>query len=197
MNDATDPVGAGGWAAPDGPPHPADPVEVEFDGRRWEVPRAALAPPPGWLPPVGDFEPPDGAFAFDGPESGEAGEADGPEDEAERSARLEAAHAELARDIEGWSPEMAADLAAYAQSKGFSPEELAAVEDPREVKVLHLAMLGEQALAAQAHERAFGRFRPPTTVGGRGHPGHLPEDRQSTDAWMQARSAQLRKKARR
>lgn len=119
----------------------------------------------------------------------------GAEGDAEVEQRLAAAHAELERDIEGWSPELADEIAAYARARGFTAEEVAGVEDPREVKILHLAMLGEQALAQQAHERAFGRFRPPTTVGGRGHPRTL-SDRTSADAWMQARRNQLRKKAR-
>jgi len=113
--------------------------------------------------------------------------------DAEHAERLEQAHAELARDIEGWSPELQRELSVFGQARGFSVDELAAIEDPREVKVLHLAMLGERLLAEQAHARRFGGFRPPVQLGGQGHPGHLPSDRQGTDAWMKARQAQLRK----
>jgi hypothetical protein len=195
MNDATDPVGGAISAARDAPDETAPPgltsdiPEVEYD-----------RPPPGAghaPPPIGqiDWQ----AWAAADPDAARAAweqlAAAQAAPEAEAEPDLEAAHAELARDIEGWSPELAADIAAYAQARGFTAEELAAVDDPREVKILHLAMLGEQALAQQAHERAFGRFRPPTTVGGRGHP-HTLSDKTSADAWMQARRTQLRKKAR-
>lgn len=204
MNHATDAVGAGPWLSPDrveagGPPAefatpPAgpsgeDPRLAALEGIDWEVwaeqdPAAAAA---AWRALAG---------AASGPHAGDPG----PGDDPDRLQRLQAAEAELARDIEGWSPELAATLTAYGQARGFTPEELAGVEDPREIKILHLAMLGEQALAAQRqseqYAQAFGRFRPPTTLGGHGHPGHAPTDRNSTDAWMQARRAQLRKKAR-
>ncbi len=197
MNDATDAVGDAPWLAPEteAPPPAADGVDprlTALEGIDWPAwaerdPQAAEAawrvltgPAPGFAP---------------GHDMAEELEAD-----PERLRRLEAVEAELARDIEGWSPELAATLSAYGQARGFTAEELAGVEDPREIKILHLAMLGEQALAAQQqaerHAQAFGRFRPPTQLGGHGHPGNTPTDRNSTDAWMQARRAQLRKKAR-
>lgn len=206
MNDATDPVGGEPWLVAG--------AEAHAEGgapSAWNDP--GQAPPPddfadtadGLAPGLPDPDSIDWeAWAASDPQGAEAAweafEAQArqtpPEDDPERAGRLEAARAELERDIEGWSPELAADLAVYGQARGFTAEELAAVEDPREVKILHLAMLGEQALAAQRHEQRFGRFRPPTQVGGRGHPGHL-SDHSSTDAWMQARHTQLRKKARR
>lgn len=93
-----------------------------------------------------------------------------------------------------------ADMVSFGTALGFSPQELAAVRDPREIRVLRLAMIGGQALAqaeqARANAQRFGGPRPPIQVGGRGHPAHL-SDQTTTDAWMQARFSQLRKKARR
>lgn len=182
MNDATGPVGGEPWLAPD--VDPGGPAPRAGDARPYDFLDNGRGPRPELF--QGDEPPP--VFPHQPwPE----------EDEAERSERLEAAHAELARDIEGWSPELAADIAAWGQARGFTPEELAAVDDPREVKVLHMAMIGERALAEQAHARRFGDFRPPIQVGGHGHAGHLPNDKHSVEAWMQARHSQLRKKARR
>ena len=204
MNDATDPVGGEPWLAVE-----TEPPSVDEPTRAWSDPgfgdtRAEpVGDPPGLPGPTHiDWQgwaaaDPQAALVAWEALAGQA-EAAGfePESDSDRAERLEAARTQLERDIEGWSPELAADLAVYGQARGFTAEELAAVEDPREVKILHLAMLGEQALAAQAHEQRFGRFRPPTQVGGRGHPGHL-SDHSSTEAWMQARHTQLRKKARR
>ncbi len=204
MNDATDTVGDAPWPAPDWAGQHAPPADsppawddpsggdsrlAALQGIDWQAwaardPGAAGA---AWRVLTG----PAPEAGHDDPEAGR---------DPGRSQRLQAVEAELARDIEGWSPELRAELAAYGQAQGFTPEELAGVEDPREIKILHLAMLGEQALAAQRQAQlqaeAFGRFRPPTTVGGHGHPGTTPNDRNSTEAWMQARRVQLRKKAR-
>jgi len=194
--------------------------EIELDGRLWEAPEALEDYEPVRFVPPDDHEtaqldaelarfaqvdwetwaasdPAAAAQAWEAYEALAAVRAEGAfpgdaESDSDRTARLAAAEAELARDIEGWSPQMAAELARFGRAKGFTDEELAGVEDPREVKVLHLAMLGEQAMAA----RAFGRFRPPVQLGGGGWGGAAPSDRQSTKAWMQARQSQLRKKAR-
>lgn len=218
MNDATEAVGGEPWLAPDaeadGPTSlSSETREVEFDGRRWELPPGLFEgddPPPRFagVPDLNGFEaidwqawaavdPAAAAQAWAAYEALAAEAAEHPEGEAERAERLAQTEAELARDIEGWSPALATELAAYGQSKGFTPDELAGVEDAREIKVLHLAMIGEQALAAQQQAQRFGGFRPPHQLGGSGHPGNIPHERQSTEAWMQARQNQLRKKARR
>ena len=121
------------------------------------------------------------------------------EGERDRADRLEQAELELIRDIDGWSPQMREQLFAFALDRGFTAEELSAVDDPREVKVLHLAMLGAEAVNARhthaAGARFHGQTRPPTQVRGAAYAGSAPSDRQGTDAWMKARQAQLRKKA--
>jgi len=153
MNDATGTVGGERWVAPSA--DAAGPAPYEFDPYTPGVPPGLFEgeDPPPVLRPDPRFE----------------------QEDADRLARLEAAEAELARDIEGWSPELAADIAAWSQARGFTAEELAAVEDPREVKVLHLAMMGERALAEQAHARRFGGFRPPTQVGAPDQPADAPK----------------------
>ena len=59
--------------------------------------------------------------------------------------RLQAGHAELARDLPGWSPQLAGQLAQFGQGElGFTPDELSAVHDPRLVKLLHRAFAAHQ-----------------------------------------------------
>lgn len=116
----------------------------------------------------------------------------------EHATRLEQGHAELARDIEGWSPALARELAVFGQSLGFSPEELSAVTDPRAVKVLHAAWKGAQALKTQTAGRELERaqaFRPVRQVGGAASAPRDPA-RMSTAEWMRWRSEQTRRKAR-
>ena len=59
----------------------------------------------------------------------------------------------LARDIEGWSPDLAGKLMDFGQSElGFTPEEMSQVMDPRLIKLLHRAYDG--ATRAFQHQRA-------------------------------------------
>ena len=46
----------------------------------------------------------------------------------------------LAKSIDGWSPERAAEIGKFAVSLGFAPEEVSTVLDPRHVRVLDMAM---------------------------------------------------------
>jgi hypothetical protein len=58
----------------------------------------------------------------------------------EHAQRLAHGHAVLARDLPGWSPALAAQLAGMGQTEfGFSPQELSQVTDPRLIKLLHRA----------------------------------------------------------
>ncbi|MEI9890932.1 MAG: hypothetical protein WDN45_10465 [Caulobacteraceae bacterium] len=69
----------------------------------------------------------------------------------QRARQVEHAHAVAARDIDGWSPQLAGKLAQYALDQGISEDELKALADPRLVKVLHHACLhheGEQKTSA-------------------------------------------------
>ncbi|MBC6982473.1 hypothetical protein [Caulobacter sp. 17J80-11] len=83
--------------------------------------------------------------------------------------RLQQAHAAVSRDIKDWSPELAGKLSAFGRSMGFSDEELGAITDPRQIKVLHAAWSGaERARQAQAAEQlaTAQRYAPVPTVSG-------------------------------
>ena len=109
--------------------------------------------------------------------------------------QVEQGHAVLARDIDGWSPQLAGQLAQYALSQGISPEELHELSDPRLVKILHHACAGaaaqQQSSAAQRLAKAQ-EVRPAIVVGGT---GGAPKDpnRMSTDDWMRHRRSQITK----
>lgn len=63
-------------------------------------------------------------------------------------------HAVLAREVEGWSPQVGAELGDFGrQVFGFSADELNQVTDPRMIKVLHLARLGQQAQQQSSRAR--------------------------------------------
>jgi hypothetical protein len=116
-----------------------------------------------------------------------------------RMAQLHQGHAELSRDLPGWSPEMAQRLAQFAASEfGVSQEELSEIYDPRMVKLLHAAYVGANAGAlsrgAQRHADAQAS-RPAATVAGRAAAGKNP-NRMSTEEWMRHRNKQLRANAR-
>jgi hypothetical protein len=59
----------------------------------------------------------------------------------------------LAREIDGWSPELAGKLVEFGQAElGFTPEEISQVMDPRLIKLLHRAYDGQTR--AYQHQRA-------------------------------------------
>jgi hypothetical protein len=115
----------------------------------------------------------------------------------EHARQVEQGHAALSRQIDGWSPQMAAKLAQFAIGQGISPEELNELSDPRLVKILHYAHAGHEAeqqkSAAQRLTQAQA-VRPAIEVGGTGGAPTDP-NRMSTDDWMRHRRGQLRTKA--
>lgn len=69
----------------------------------------------------------------------------------------------LARDIDGWSPELAGKLVEFGQAElGFSLEEMSQAMDPRLIKLLHRAWDG--ATRIHQHQRAEGIARAQRTV---------------------------------
>jgi hypothetical protein len=78
----------------------------------------------------------------------------------------------LARDIDGWSPELAGKLMQFGQAElGFTPEEMSQAMDPRLIKLLHRAYDG--ATRIHQHQRAEGiaraqRTSPARTLRGSG-----------------------------
>ena len=85
----------------------------------------------------------------------------------ETAKRIEDGQRQLAREIPGWSPELAGKLLQSAKSLGFNDSELAHVNDPRTVKLLHKAHLYDQIMAKQAAKPPPTPLpKPVTKVGG-------------------------------
>ncbi|MFN3513918.1 MAG: hypothetical protein ACK41C_12775 [Phenylobacterium sp.] len=99
----------------------------------------------------------------------------------------------LAREIDGWSPEVAAKLVEYAAAFGVTLEELRQVADPRLWKILHKAHLGEQiAKEREAAKQAaqVQAVRPAAQVGGGQGGGAAVRDELGTKEWMRRRNEQ-------
>ena len=112
--------------------------------------------------------------------------------EAEEAEAVMATGRALAREIEGWSPALAADLADYARSFGVEADELRQINDPRLWRILHRAHLGEtlaRRLAEADRRAARPAVRPAADPGrpGGGAPGL--DDRMETAEWMRRRNA--------
>ena len=84
---------------------------------------------------------------------------------------------------------------------GFTPHEVANVIDPRLIRMLHRAMLGEhmmRAVAATARSAEQEGVKPLPQVGAsasatRWDPAHQTSDNASTAEWMKRRNDQVRK----
>lgn len=107
---------------------------------------------------------------------------------------LEDGHAALARDIPNWSAETAAKLNDFAAELGFSPEEIEQVLDPRQVKALHLAWLGQQLQQKHRATSQAPSASPVPQLGTGSAPGVRDPSRMSTDQWIKWRNSSLRKK---
>jgi hypothetical protein len=95
----------------------------------------------------------------------------------------------LQREIEGWSPEVAAKLVEYAQAFGVSLEELAQIADARLWKVLHKAYVADQASQRDAAARAQA-VRPAVQVAGAAGSAGGVRDDLATREWMRRRNEQ-------
>ncbi len=118
----------------------------------------------------------------------------------ESATRLEQARTTIARDIPNWSLELAGKLNEFAQTQGFTADELRQVSDPRLVKLLHAAWQGQMAqtaAAATAKARQTEQVKPLKTVGANtGNTVRATDsasDRLSMDEWLRRRNQQLRK----
>jgi hypothetical protein len=111
---------------------------------------------------------------------------------------IEEGRAVLARDIPGWSAEVAEKLLdAGVKQYGFSRAEIEEFTDPRMVKVLHDAH--QYRLAQGKEKKAQGHVqaqvaRPAAKVGGASAPVSGLDDRLSPAEWMKRREAQARKR---
>lgn len=110
---------------------------------------------------------------------------------------LEQGRAILEKELPGWGKDLAVKIMTFAQTDlGFSPQELQQVTDPRIVKALHAAMVGQQVLKKQTGAKPKTAEAKPVKTVGRGSPAAKDPNRMSTDEWMRARNTQLQKKRR-
>ncbi|MCA6299597.1 MAG: hypothetical protein IM624_10400 [Phenylobacterium sp.] len=112
--------------------------------------------------------------------------------EAEEAEAVMATGRALAREIEGWSPALAADLADYARSFGVEADELRQINDPRLWRILHRAHLGEtlaRRLAEADRRAARPAVRPAADPGRPGGGAAGLDDRMETAEWMRRRNA--------
>ena len=100
----------------------------------------------------------------------------------------------VARDIKGWSPELAKDLTKTGIALGFSDEELTNVKDPRFVKMLHKAHIADQLLKKQT--AVANPPKPPVKPVPQVGAGSAPAGKRLQDMdmgeYIKARRAQLR-----
>jgi hypothetical protein len=126
--------------------------------------------------------------------------------ERQLEARLTEGRAQLARDIPGWGAELQGKLLEYGMANGLSREELDNVVDPRLVRILHKAYVGEQILNQQRAAARQATAQPPaqpvTVIGARKAPQPVSasspaSDRLSADEWMRRRNAEIARQGRR
>jgi hypothetical protein len=100
----------------------------------------------------------------------------------------------LSKEIEGWSPEVAAKLVEYAEAFGVTLDELRQVADTRLWKILHRAHAGEQMIREQEAARNASQVqavRPAVQVsGGQAAAGGAVRDELGTKEWMRRRNEQ-------
>lgn len=114
----------------------------------------------------------------------------------EAAAKMAETGRTLSREIEGWSPEVAAKLVDYAKAFGVTHEELTQMADPRLWKVLHKAYRADQATQQEGAASAAAKaqaVRPAVLVSGSAAGGGGVRDELATKDWMQRRNDQLRK----
>lgn len=96
----------------------------------------------------------------------------------------------VARDIKGWSPELARSLDKTANEFGFTNAELAQVKDPRFVKLLHKAHIADQLLKKQASSLPKPQPKPVPQVGGNSAPVKKRAEEMSMADYVKMRRAQ-------
>jgi len=98
----------------------------------------------------------------------------------------------LAREIEGWGPELAGRLTDYARGHGVTLEELQNAADPRVWKILHRAYQADQAGQRDAAAKVQ-TVRPAVSVTGAAASAGGVRDELGTKEWMRRRGDQVRK----
>ena len=121
------------------------------------------------------------------------GQARALENAQERQKALQAGHAELARDVPGWSPQLAGEMNRFAQAQfGFTPDEVGSVTDPRLVKLLHKAFSGAADQARAARIRAGQATQPAYSLRGGGGAFHAAGNTDDFAAFERLADAKLK-----
>lgn len=112
----------------------------------------------------------------------------------ERAKRVEEGQALLRKEIPNYGPELMSKLSDFAVSHGYTAEEVAAVMDPRAVKLLNLAYIGHQL--AEKQRKAMTKpktqeAKPVPTVQSKGKPDMRLRDDISVEEWTRRRNAQI------
>lgn len=102
----------------------------------------------------------------------------------------------LRREIPNWSNTVAMQVREFAISQGFSEREIDSVLDPKVVKILHSAMVGEKVMKKSVAKPSAATAKPTKTVGGASKTTVNP-DKASMDDWLKMRNAELAKKNKR
>jgi hypothetical protein len=109
--------------------------------------------------------------------------------------------ARIAKEIPGWSDELASKLNGYAMGKGYTEESLRnMILRPQEVGTLHKAYLYDQLVAKQRARAKAAQSEPeptpvPKVVPRRSSPSAEPRDSDSMDDWVRKERARMRAKA--
>lgn len=118
------------------------------------------------------------------------------EHRAQRDKLIQEGRQALARDIKGWSPQLAEEIVKYGTSEGYADWEVRGVVDPRMLRTLDKARRWDQ-LVAKASKRGQPVDTPPPepapTVHGRAASTANP-NRMSTEDWMRWRNREIAKR---
>lgn len=108
--------------------------------------------------------------------------------------QLQEGQAVLARDIKGWSPELAAKLVDYGVSTGLTREQVSSITDPNQVKLLHKAFLYDQLVKEKtAKPKQEASTPPPTRITAKSGGGAKDPDKMTPDEWMKWRESQIKR----
>lgn len=118
----------------------------------------------------------------------------------ETAKRYETSLARIAKEIPGWSDELAGKLNEYAVKQGYTLEELQEhVLHPQRVSTIHKAYLFDQLMArtrAKAPKTEAPEIVPVPKIATRRSPGNpMPQDSDPIDVWMRKERERMRKKS--
>jgi hypothetical protein len=105
--------------------------------------------------------------------------------------RIQEGQRELARDIKGWSPDLATKLSDYGKSQGFPAEVLANVTQPQFVKVLNKARMWDELNAQRTAKNPPPQAAPPTRIAPKASTAVTDPDKLSEAEWKKWRETQI------